>query len=550
MKERMKKLKELVTKSKKNLVITIGCTLLVICMVGGSIIYATQPAEQTVAAENVQKDEDNFTKTDISDVVAGIEDHYILQNAKNIDYNHGVTYDKSIVKDVEVNSDKVDLSKPGEYKVTYTVKADKKALEEYLTEKATAVNTTGENSAADTTEAEQANTTGDADEAGTTTSQDAEVSGTDTSADQTGTNVSATEKKEETKADSSAASKDQTVESKKDIDKKQDSVKDDQKSEAKKDTSKKEDKKTDSKKEEISKKDDQKSDKKQEETKKEDSKQDTSKKETDQKDQTDSEKSEVKDDQKSEEKSDAQKPEEKKDTSSSDKKDETVDIKIDTTITVVDKDRADEIANKGDVVWKDNNETVPKTDGTTVAETPEVPASTETTGGTTADSGTQKEPAKNDQKTEATKTETPKQDSKPNTSSNQGSQTSAPSQSTQPPKQTHTHNYNIPITKVVHHDATGHNEPVYKTVTDYQDQPVYATKCVFSDGFMCDTAHEAIIHSSETGLGYSVKDVQVGTQRVAVGSHQEQTSTRWVQDRAAYDETVTVGYKCSCGAQR
>ena len=45
MKERMKKLKELVTKSKKNLVITIGCTLLVICMVGGGIIYATQPAD-------------------------------------------------------------------------------------------------------------------------------------------------------------------------------------------------------------------------------------------------------------------------------------------------------------------------------------------------------------------------------------------------------------------------------------------------------------------------------------------------------------------------
>ena len=31
MKERMKKLKELVTKSKKNLVITIGCTLLQSC---------------------------------------------------------------------------------------------------------------------------------------------------------------------------------------------------------------------------------------------------------------------------------------------------------------------------------------------------------------------------------------------------------------------------------------------------------------------------------------------------------------------------------------
>ena len=230
MKERMKKLKELVTKSKKNLVITIGCTLLVICMVGGGIIYATQPAEQSVAAENVQKDEDDFTKTDISDVVAGIEDHYILQDAKNIDYSHGVTYDKDIVKDVKVESGKVDLSKPGDYKVTYTVKADKKALEEYLAEKAEAVNTAGENTASDTTD----------DAAQTETAID------DTAAAKTDNNVS--EKKEEANKDSSSASEkeeqketsnDQKVES----DKKQDAVKEDQKSDKTQESAKKEESK-------------------------------------------------------------------------------------------------------------------------------------------------------------------------------------------------------------------------------------------------------------------------------------------------------------------
>lgn len=492
MKERMKKLKELVTKSKKNLVITIGCTLLVICMAGGGIIYATQPAEQSVAAENVQKDEDDFTKTDISDVVAGIEDHYILQDAKNIDYSHGVTYDKDIVKDVKVESGKVDLSKPGDYKVTYTVKADKKALEEYLAEKAEAVNTAGENTASDTA--------GDA--------AQTETANADTVAAKTDNKVS--EKKEKANKDSSSVSEkeeqketsnDQKVES----DKKQDAVKEDQKS-----------------------------DNTQETAKKEESEQETDKNDNDTKNKTDSEKSEVKEEQKSDTKTDIQKPEEKKDTSSSDKKDKTVDIKVDTTITVVDKNKADELANKGEVVWKDNNETVPKTDGTAVEEKVETPPSTEEKPAETTGAADTKQPEK----------ETSKQDTKPAASANQGTQESKPS------KQTHTHNYNIPITKTVHHDKTGHNEPVYKTVTDYQDQPVYATKCVFPDGHMCDTVDEAIDYSTITGYGYSVKNVKVGTQRVEVGSHQEQTGTRWVQDSAAWDETVTTGYKCSCGATK
>lgn len=451
MKERMKKLKELVTKSKKNLVITIGCTLLVICMAGGGIIYATQPAEQSVAAENVQKDEDDFTKTDISDVVAGIEDHYILQDAKNIDYSHGVTYDKDIVKDVKVESGKVDLSKPGDYKVTYTVKADKKALEEYLAEKAEAVNTAGENTASDTA--------GDA--------AQTETANADTVAAKTDNKVS--EKKEETNKGSSSVSE----------------------KEGQKETS------------------------------------------NDQKVESDKKQDDVKEDQKSDTKTDTQKPEEKKDTSSSDKKDETVDIKVDTTITVVDKNKADELANKGEVVWKDNNETVPKTDGTAVEEKVETPPSAEEKPAEATGTTDVKQPEK----------ETPKQDTKPAASANQGTQESKPS------KQTHTHNYNIPITKTVHHDPTGHNEPVYKTVTDYQDQPVYDYRCICNK-CGADCTSDPDWHSVECGGGYSVKKVQVGTQRVEVGTHQEQTGTRWVQDSAAWDETVTTGYKCSCGATK
>lgn len=117
--------------------------------------------------------------------------------------------------------------------------------------------------------------------------------------------------------------------------------------------------------------------------------------------------------------------------------------------------------------------------------------------------------------------------------------------------ETHTHNYNIPITKIVHHDATGHNEAVYTTVTDYEEQPIYTEKVVCGCGAVFDSDTQWEQHSIDGCVyGYSVKPIQSGTQKVAVGSHQEQTGTKWVQDSAAYDETVTVGYKCSCGATK
>ena len=92
---------------------------------------------------------------------------------------------------------------------------------------------------------------------------------------------------------------------------------------------------------------------------------------------------------------------------------------------------------------------------------------------------------------------------------------------------------------------------MYKTVTDYQDQPVYETKVVCGCGAIFDNTQQWDQHSIDGCIyGYSVKRVQTGTQRVAVGTHQEQTGTRWVQDSAEWDETVTTGYKCSCGATK
>lgn len=84
--------------------------------------------------ETPPKKEAVFTEKEIQDVIAGIEDHYVLQDAKGIDYLHNVSYDADIVEEVTVDSKKIKVEKPGTYQALYTVKVNKKALEDYLKE--------------------------------------------------------------------------------------------------------------------------------------------------------------------------------------------------------------------------------------------------------------------------------------------------------------------------------------------------------------------------------------------------------------------------------
>ena len=49
------------------------------------------------------------------------------------------------------------------------------------------------------------------------------------------------------------------------------------------------------------------------------------------------------------------------------------------------------------------------------------------------------------------------------------------------------------------------------------------------------------------GSNYSAKEVQVGTKHHEATGHYE---NKWVQDKAAWTETKTVGWKCSCGAKK
>ena len=72
-----------------------------------------------VAANSAKLDEDT-----IKDTYTGIDDVYVLEGSKDVDYLDGVLYDSSIVKGIDVDSSKVDTSKTGNYKITFGITAD------------------------------------------------------------------------------------------------------------------------------------------------------------------------------------------------------------------------------------------------------------------------------------------------------------------------------------------------------------------------------------------------------------------------------------------
>lgn len=214
----------------------------------------------------------------------------------------------------------------------------------------------------------------------------------------------------------------------------------------------------------------------------------------------------------------------------------------------------DENGNKKTVVTKKASDQVSKTDA--VASTSPVSnkgtvnsSSSESTTKPSSNSGTSKPSTGN---------------SSSSSNNNTGSSSSSSSKGDE-----HKHNYNIPITKTVHHPAetkTVHHDAVTRnetiTVVDKEayDEPVYETHVVckvcgqdFGKGEAA--SDQAGIHSAEFGHSYHSTKVQIGTKHHDAVTHQE-TRTMTVTPaydetvvvRQAYDETVTTGYKCSCGA--
>lgn len=87
-------------------------------------------AKKDAKVESTSKVATNSTKLDedaIKDTYTGIGDMYVLEGSKDVDYLDGVLYDSSIVKGIDVDSPKVDTSKTGNYKITFSITADRTA---------------------------------------------------------------------------------------------------------------------------------------------------------------------------------------------------------------------------------------------------------------------------------------------------------------------------------------------------------------------------------------------------------------------------------------
>ena len=139
--------------------------------------------------------------------------------------------------------------------------------------------------------------------------------------------------------------------------------------------------------------------------------------------------------------------------------------------------------------------------------------------------------------------------SKPSSGGNSGNTSSGSSSSgsntAKPSTPAHTHNYNIPITKTVHHDAITHQET--KVIKAAYDEPIYESRYICNNcGFSTTDGGTIADHITDVcDSGYHVSKVQSGTKH-----HDAVTETVTVVDRAAYDEQVTTGYRCSCGATK
>ena len=109
---------------------------------------------------------------------------------------------------------------------------------------------------------------------------------------------------------------------------------------------------------------------------------------------------------------------------------------------------------------------------------------------------------------------------------------------------------------MLHHDEQGHNEKVLVSEAWTEEVPIYEEQY----RAICNTCGEDITsnyaeHIKQhmlNGEGGSYRNevvqIQVGTNKI---NHDAVYEDKWIVDKAAWDETVTTGYKCSsCGATK
>ncbi len=117
----------------------------------------------------------------------------------------------------------------------------------------------------------------------------------------------------------------------------------------------------------------------------------------------------------------------------------------------------------------------------------------------------------------------------------------------------HTHNW-VEQTRTVHHDAVGHSEQYLvkaawdEEVTEEIYDPWECCNVCGADCTADPAGHEEAHALAYEGGGWHSEYYKTVTKTV---HHDAEYGTRWVEDKAAYDEVVVDGYQCSdCGATK
>ncbi|WP_305153989.1 hypothetical protein [uncultured Clostridium sp.] len=142
---------------------------------------------------------------------------------------------------------------------------------------------------------------------------------------------------------------------------------------------------------------------------------------------------------------------------------------------------------------------------------------------------------------------------KPSVSSSSSNSKPNNSTSNTPKPDKHTHNW-VAITTTVHHKEQGHNEKVLVSEAWTEEVPIYEEKEVMicndcgvelNPSNCYDHVENHLLNGGKGSWREEWKKVQVGTNKI---NHEAVYENKWVVDKAAWDETVTTGHKCSgCG---
>lgn len=147
-----------------------------------------------------------------------------------------------------------------------------------------------------------------------------------------------------------------------------------------------------------------------------------------------------------------------------------------------------------------------------------------------------------------------KNDSTENNNNNNGTVPNKPNDNNTSDSNKHTHSWN-PITSVVHHEEQGHYEKILVSEAWTEEIPIYEEQArEICNGCGADITDDPYTHNEDHMLngeagGWTTEyvQVQVGTDKI---THDAVYESKWIVDKAAWDETVTTGYSCSCGATK